>query len=174
MRTVSGAKLSVTSGVFIANGNVKRTSNGAYIIKGMVRDLFSCTKKATTGVYMVKGRLKKLDMTKKSASSGEHQSWGLEDTHHTVTSTGGTDPYGQGYTSHGYKIYSHHQGHDHGSHSFSNGMEHKSYEHHSGNGMKHFSWKKHHSSSKKSTSNWKKHFSSKKSATHSFHMKKFW
>merc|ERR1719322_2093937 len=60
VRTVSGAKLSVTSGVFIAKGNVKRTAEGAYVIKGIVQDLFGASKtckgteKAATGVYKVK------------------------------------------------------------------------------------------------------------------------
>merc|ERR1712117_387375 len=80
VRTVSGAKLSVTSGVFIAKGNVKRTAEGAYVIKGMVRDLFgaskTCIKKAATGVYKVKGSMTKLDMSKKSTSSGMNISHG--------------------------------------------------------------------------------------------------
>merc|ERR1712117_430495 len=80
VRTVSGAKLSVTSGVFIAKGNVKRTAQGSYVIEGMVRDLFgaskTCTKQAATGVYKVKGSLTKLDMSKKTASSGMNTSSG--------------------------------------------------------------------------------------------------
>ena len=168
MRTVSGAKLSVTSGVFIANGNVKRTAEGAYVIKGMVRDLFgaskSCTKKAASGMYMVKGSLTKLNLSKKSASSGmnisqggwrKHISYGYapHSYYHRRYGYHRRSPNGHGYTTYGYKIYNHHKRHDHSFHSF-------------GNGMKHFS-------SKKSTGSMKKHFSSKKSAAHSFHMKKF-
>ena len=61
VRTVSGDKPSTTSGVFIANGSVKQTSVGVYVIKGMVRAFFGERKKlATPGVYILKGILRKL------------------------------------------------------------------------------------------------------------------
>merc|ERR1712117_1008242 len=172
VRTVSGAKLSVTSGVFIAKGNVKRTSEGAYVIKGMVRDLFGasrpCMKKAATGVDRVKGSLTKLDMSKKSASSGmniSHGGWRKQVSY-------GSAPHGYFYRSHGY----HWSPESHGYKSYghrSHGYHRRHHSFHSyGNGMKHFSWKKH-SSSKRSTGSMKKHFSSKKSAANSFHVKEF-
>ena len=61
MRAVSGDKLSVTSGVFIANGSVKQTSVGVYVMKGMVRAFFGARRKlAAPGVYVLKGILRKL------------------------------------------------------------------------------------------------------------------
>ena len=167
MRTVSGAKLSVTSGVFIAKGNVKRTAQGSYVIEGMVRDLFgaskTCTKQAATGVYRVKGSLTKLDMSNKSASSGmntSHGGWRKQVSY-------GSAPHGNFYSSQGY----HWSPNSHGYKSYgyrSHGYHRRHHSFHSyGNGMKHFSWKKH-SSSSKSTGSMKK-----QSAAHSFHMKKF-